>query len=295
MRSLGHFTVTAFLALGMAVWPVTVAAGDGRQAGAPAIVESVTAAVLDPSLRSPLAAQTFQAAAEIADDRKQITTKLGFPLTRGWSGEAGLTATFDHDVAASRPSSLRRLTDSSSLWGAATWVRARTNRRVAPFLGTRAEISRDEFEFYDTALTAHTDSHPAFAVSATAGLLLPRASLAAVTYRWLQAWEVEADSVTCRAQRGGVVCPVDRLFQQPSPQPRRQLEAQWQTHIGDKVGAALFVTHDFTDAAWGMEMPVYFIAKRDSGFTGGLVVSYNGNLERFDVALFVGQVFRFFK
>jgi hypothetical protein len=295
MRSLGHVTVAAVLATAMAVWPVTVSAGDGRQAGAPAIVESVTAAVLDPSLRSPLAAQTFEAAAEVADDRKQVTTKLGFPLARGWSGEAGLAATFDHEVAASRPVSLRRLTDSTSLWGAATWVRPRTHRRVAPFLGTRAEISRDEFDFYDTALTAHRDSHPAYALSATTGLLLPRGSLAAVTYRWLQAWEVEAGSRACRAQRGRVVCPVDRLFQLPSPQPRRQLDAQWQTHIGDKVGAALFVTRDFTDDAWGMEVPVYFIAKRDSGFTGGMVVSYNGNLERFDVALFVGQVFRLFK
>lgn len=295
MRCSGHFTVAAVLAFGTAVCPVAAAADDGRQAGAPAIVESVTAAVLDPSLRSTLAAQTFQAAAEIADDRKQVTAKLGFPVLPGWSGEAGVVATFDHDIASSRPASLRRLTDSSSVWGAAAWMPLRTNRRVAPFIGAKTEFSRDEFDYYDAALTAHTESHVAYAVSATTGLLLPRGSLAAVTYRWLQAWEVEAGSRACRAQRGRVVCPVDRIFQQPSPQPRQQLEGQWQVHLGDKVGAALFVTRDLTDDVWGMEAPVYFIAKRDSGFTGGLVVSYNGNHERFDMALFVGQVFRLFK
>lgn len=295
-RTIGHHTITALLALAPAVMPVSAAANQGGQAPTPRSGESVTAAVLDPSLRSALASQTFEVAAEVADDKKQVAAKIGFPLIPGLSGEAGFIAAFDHDdVAESQPASLRRLTDGSSLWGAATWVPSRANRRAAPFLGTRVEISRDEFAYYDQALASHTDAHPAYAVTATTGVLLPRDALVAVNYRWMQSWHVGGDSRACGPQSGAVVCPVDRIFRVPSPQPRQQLEAQVQAHLGDRIGAGVFVTRDFRDDVWGFEAPVYFIVRRDSGFTGGLVLNYNGYDGRFDVSLFVGQIFRVFK
>lgn len=290
MRCLGLYRITAYLAFALAVMPVQVAAGgQPSQAGTN---ESITAIVLDPSLRSALAVPTFQAAVEVADDRKWATAKLGFRFLPGWTGEAGFAAAFEHDETGSRSSSVRRLTDGSSFWGAATWLPSGTTRRTAPFLGVKAEISRDQFDYYDKALASHSDAHPSYSATAAGGVVLPHGALLAVNYRWVEAWQVDDGSRPCGAQGGAVVCPVDRIFQQPAPQPRQQLEAQVQAHLGEKVGAGVFVTRDFHDDVWGIEAPLYFIARRDSGFTGGLVLNYKGYYDRFDVSLFVGQVFR---
>ena len=91
---------------------------------------------------------------------------------------------------------------------------------------------------------------------------------------------------------------IDPALRSPLATPTVQLAAE----VGDdsnyatgKVGAAAFVTRDFWDNAWGLELPVYCMARPDGGFTGGLVLTYNGTRERFDMSVFVGQVFNLSK
>lgn len=262
--------------------------------------ESVTTTIetmIDPSLRSTLAAPTVQLAAEIKDDIKFATGKVGVAFTRGWTGEFGFNGAFDRDLAADRPSSLRRLTDGSSYWGATTWTRPRASRRVTPLVAARVEASRDGFDYYDRALTRHTDTHASYAITATAGLVIPRDIIVSASYRWSEAWQVDDGFEPCyvAAGSGMTYCAADRLFRRPARQRWQQFEAQAQAHLGDRVGAELFVTRDFRDDAWGLEVPVYFMTKREGGFTGGVVLTYNGATGRADVSAFVGQVFRLFK
>lgn len=280
------------------LWLVVIPAMAGAQpAGAPTPVESVVVALIDPSLRSPLAAPTAEVVAEVADDTKRLTGKVGFTLRPKWSGEVGFTGAFDDDDLSKDTANLRRLTDGSSVWGATTWIQSSGNRRATPLLSTRLEASRAEFDFYDMALSRHTAMHTAYAVTATAGLLLPKEHLVAVSYRWSQSWQVEDQGDSCHfvTERGGVQCPADRLFRAPAAYQRHQLEAQVQARLGNRVGAEVFVTRDFRDDAWGIDVPVYFIARPGGGFTGGLVFTYNGARDAVDLSVFVGQVFTLFK
>jgi hypothetical protein len=282
--------------IGMALAFLPAIAG-AQVAGVSTPGESAPVALIDPSLRSPLAVPTVQLAAEVGDDRKSATGKVGFGLTPQWSGELGFTGAYNQDGPASQPTSLRRLTDGSSIWAATTWTGSQAHRRATPLLSARFEGSRSEFDFYDRGLSRHTDSHMTYAVTATAGLLLPKDALVAVSYRAAEAWQVEDDQESCHvvAERGDVLCPADRLFRAPTAYRRHQFEAQVQTRPGDKVGAGVFVTRDFQDEAWGVDVPVYFVARPDGGFTGGLVFTYNGARDRYDVSVFVGQVFNFSK
>ena len=290
----GTKCVSVHLGLVLACIPV-LAGAQSVAASTPG--ESPIAALIDPALRSPLATPTVQLAAEMGDDSKYATGKVGFAFSSRWTGEVGFTGAFDQDLPAKQVSSLRRLTDGSSFWGAATWTASHAHRRATPMLSARLEASRSGFDFYDRALSHHTDTHASYAMTATAGLRLPKDALVAVSYRTTEAWQVEDKPESCRfvAERGGIVCPADRLFRAPAVYRRNQFEAQLQTRLGDKVGAAAFLTRDFWDDAWGLDLPVYFIARPDGGFTGGLVLTYNGARERFDVSVFVGQVFNLSK
>lgn len=286
--------VSVHLGLLLACIPVLAGA---QTVAAPTPGESPIAALIDPALRSPLATPTVQLAVEVGDDSKYATGKVGFALSPRWTGEVGFTGAFDQDLPAKPVSTSRRLTNGSSLWAAATWTASHARRRVTPMLSARLEASRSGFDFYDRALSPHTDTHAAYAMTATAGLVLPKDALVAVSYRTAEAWQVEDTSESCRfvVDRGGIVCPADRLFRAPAAYRRTQFEAQLQTRLGDQVGAAAFLTRDFGVDAWELDLPVYFIARPDGGFTGGLVLTYNGARERFDVSVFVGQVFNLSK
>ena len=277
--------------------PAIAAAQAAGVASVPADESSTTIidTLIDPSLRSPLAVPTVQMAAEVMDEAKRASGKLGFAIGPGWIGEVGVTGAFDRDFASGRPTSLRRLTNGSSAWGATTWTLA-GHKGATPLLAARLEAGRDAFNYYDMALNRHTDAHASYAVTATAGLILPRDLVIAATYRWSEAWQV-ADGESCHAvaESGMTACPADRLFRRPAAERWQQFEVQAQVHLGDKVGAQVFVTRDARDHAWGVEAPVYFMARRESGFTGGLVLTYNGATGRGDVSAFVGQVFRLSK
>lgn len=264
---------------------------------APAPLTTTVETLLDPSLRSTLAAPSVQVAAEIKDDTKFATGKLGFTIKPAWTGELGFTGAFDHELAAGRPSSLRRLTDDSSIWAAATWIRPRASPGIRPLVSTRVETSREGFDYYDMALARHTDAHTSYAVTATAGLILPRAVLVSASYRWSKGWQVDDGFEPCQgaAATGVTYCAADRLFRRAAPHRWQQFEAQAQAHLGDRIGAELLVTRDLRDHAWGVEVPVYFMTRREGGFTGGLVLTYNGATDRGDMSLFVGRVFRLFK
>ena len=259
--------------------------------------ESPIVALIDPALRSPLATPTVQLTAEVADGSKYATAKVGLAFSPRWTGEVGVTGAFDQELPAQQVSSLRRLTDGSSFWGTATWTASHAKGRATPLLSARMEASRSGFDFYDRALSHHTDTHATYAMTATAGLLLPKDVLVAVSYRTAEAWQVNDEPQSCRfvVERGDVLCPADRLFRAPAAYRRNQFEAQLQARLGAKVGAAVFLTRDFWDDAWGLDLPVYFIARPDGGFTGGLVLTYNGAQERFDLSVFVGQVFNLAK
>lgn len=292
----GHTKRGWHLGILLTVVPAIAAAQAPGVAIAPA--ESSTTIIdtmIEPSLRSPLAVPTVEWSAEVMDETKRATGKLGFAVRPGWIAEFGFTGAFDRDFASGRPTSLRRLTHGSSAWGATTWTLA-GNQRVTPLLATRVEAGRDGFNYYDLALDRHSVAHASYAVTATAGLILPRDLVIAATYRWSEAWQV-ADGESCHAvdESGMTACPSDRLFHRPSPERWQQFEVQAQVHLGDKVGAEVFVTRDRRDRAWGVEVPVYFMARRDGGFTGGLVLTYNGATGRGDVSVFVGQVFRIAK
>jgi hypothetical protein len=286
--------VSVHLGLVLACIPV-LAAAQTVTAATPG--ESPIVALIDPALRSPLASPTVQLAVEVGDGSKYATGKVGLAFSPRWTGEVGFTGAFDQDLPAQQVSSLRRLTDGSSAWGAATWTASHANRRATPMLSARFEASRSGFDFYDRALSHHTDTHAIYAMTATAGLLLPRDALAAVSYRTGEVWQVADEREACRfvAERGDVLCPADSLFRAPASYRRDQFEAQLQARLGDKVGAAVYLTRDFRDEAWGLDLPVYFIARPDGGFTGGLVMTYNGARDRFDVSVFVGQVFNLSK
>ena len=288
------WATTAFL-LGFVLVVAPVAGAQDAAAQLPA--DSLTAAAIDPSMRSPVVVPAVQLAAEIADDQKLATVKVGFPVMPAWTAEVGFTAAFDRDLPARIPASLRRLTAGSSFWGATTWTRAGASRRVAPFLSGRVETGRDAFDYYDMTLARHTDTHASYAMTATAGLVIPRDIVVAASYRWSEAWQVAEEAEPCHvsAETGTTYCSADRLFRKPAPQRWQQFEAQAQAHFGDRLGAEVFVTRDGREGAWGVEVPVYFMARRDGGFTGGLVMTYNGASDRFDVSAFVGQVFRLFK
>ncbi len=262
--------------------------------------ESPTAAIetlFDPSLRSTVSVPTVHLSAEIKEDTKLATAKIGVAVTPGWTAEGGAGFAFDREAADRRPSSLRRLTDGSTVWGAVTWMRPRDRRHPTPLVAARVEAGRDAFSYYDLALARHTDRHARFAVTATAGLILPRDILVAGSYRWSGAWQVADASGPCRvvAETGVPYCAADRLFHRPSPQLWQQFEAQVQMRLGDRIGAEVFVTRDLRDRAWGVEAPVYFMTRRDGGFTGGLVPTYNGATGGAGVSAFVGQAFRLFK
>ncbi len=298
MRTSEHTKRRCQLGILLAFIPALAAA---QTAGAPPAVAPASSSptvesLIDPSLRSPLAAPSVQVAAEIKDDTKFATGKLGFTFKPGWTGELGFTGAFDHELAASRPSSLRRLTDDSSIWAATTWIRPRASRRIGPLVSTRVETSRDGFDYYDLALARHTDTHTSYAVTATAGLILPRAILVSASYRWSHSWQVDDGSEPCRAAAatGVTSCAADRLFRRAAPHRWQQFEAQAQARR-DRIGAELLVTRDLREHAWGVEVPVYFMTRREGGFTGGLVLTYNGATDRVDVSLFVGRVFRLFK
>ena len=282
--------------LGLVLAGLPVLAGAQTVAGS-SPGESSIAALIDPALRSPLATPTIQLAAEVGDDSLYATGKVGFAVAPGWTGEVGFTGAFDQGMAAEQVSSVRRLTEDSLVWGAATWTASHATRRATPILSARLEASRSGFDFYDRALLHHTDTHASYAMTATAGLLLPKDALVAVSYRTAEAWQVADEPESCRfvAEKGDIVCPADRLFRVPAASRRNQFEAQWQTRLGDKVGAAAFLTRDFWADAWGLDLPVYVIARPDGGFTGGLVLTYNGARERFDLSVFVGQVFNLSK
>ena len=290
----GTTCVSVHLGLVLACIPVLAGA---QTVAASTPGESKIVALIDPALRSPLATPTVQLAAEMGADSKYATGKVGVAFSPRWTGEVGITAAFDQDLPVQQASSLRRLTKGSSLWGAATWTASRANRRATPMLSARLAASRSGFDFYDRALSHHTDTHASYATTVTAGLLLPRDALVAVSYRTAEAWQVDNELESCQfvAARGDVLCPVDSLFRAPAAYRRHQFEAQLQTRVGDKVGVAAFLTRDFWDDAWGLDLPVYFIARPDGGFTGGLVLNYNGARERFNVSVFVGQIFNLSK
>lgn len=238
---------------------------------------------------------TIEWAAEVMDEAKRASGKLGFVLRPGWTGEVGFTGAFDRNFASGRPTSLRRLTNGSSAWGATTWTRAGSTR-ATPLLAARVEAGRDAFDYYDMTLDRRSDAHARYAVTATGGLILPRDLVIAATYRWSEAWQIaEGESCHAVADTGLTACPADRLFRRPAAERWQQFEVQAQVHLGDKVGAEVFLTRDGRDHGWGVEVPVYFMAHREGGFTGGLVLTYNGATGRGDVSAFVGQVFRIAK
>lgn len=285
----GHTTPGWLLAL-LTLFPTAAVA----QATALMPKVSLTVDLLtDPSLRSPLATPTAEVVVEVMDGTKVALGKVGVALRSGWTTEAGFASTFDRDFESSRPTSLRRLTNGSSAWGATTLTLARPGWRATPLLAARVETGRDSFTYYDRALARHTDAHPSYAVTATAGLLLPHDLIVAATYRWSGTWQVD-DGGSCHAvaETGMTACPADRLFRRPAAERWQQFEVQAQVRIRDKVGAQVFVTRDARDQAWGVEVPVYFMARREGGFTGGLVLTYNGATGRTDMSAFVGQVFR---
>lgn len=291
----GTKCVSVHLGLVLACIPVLAGA---QTVAASTLGESPIAALIDPALRSPLATPTVQLAAEVGDDSKYATGKVGFAFSPRWTGEVGFTGAFDQDMPAKQVSTvLRRLTDGSSLWGAATWTASQANRRATPMLSARFEASRSGFDFYDRALSHHTDTHASYAMTATAGLLLPKDALVAVSYRTAEAWQVEDEPESCRfvAERGDVLCPADSLFRAPAAYRRNQFEAQLQTRLGDKVGAAAFLTHDLSRRAWGVEAPLYFTTKAGGGFTGGVVLNYHSDAERLQMSVFVGRIFHLHK
>lgn len=292
----GHTTRAWQLAILLALVPAVAAAQAPGVAVAPAESSStIIDTMIDPSLRSPLAVPTVEWAAEVMGEAKRVSGKLGFVLRPGWTGEVGFTGAVDRDFVSGRSTSLRRLTNGSSAWGATTWTLA-GSARATPLLAARVEAGRDAFDYYDLALDRHRDAHASYAVTATAGLILPRDFVVAATYRWSEAWQI-ADGESCHAavETGTTACPADRLFRRPAAERWQQFEVQAQLHLGDKVGAQVFLTRDGRYHAWGVEAPVYFMARREGGFTGGLVLSYNGATGRGDVSAFVGQVFRLSK
>lgn len=289
-------TQCASVHLGLVLACIPVLAG-AQTVAASTPGESPIVALIDPALRSPLATPTVQLAAEVGDDFKYATGKVGIAFSPRWTGEVGFAGVFDQGMSATQVSSVRRPAGGSSVWGAATWTASHATRRATPILSARLEASRSGFDFYDRALSHHTDTHASYAMTATAGLLLPKDALVAVSYRTAKAWQVGDEPDSCRfvAERGDIVCPADRLFRVPAASRRNQFEAQLQTRLGDKAGAAVFLTRDFGADAWGLDLPVYFIARPDGGFTGGLVLTYDGARERLDLSVFVGQVFNLSK
>jgi len=100
-------------------------------------------------------------------------------------------------------------------------------------------------------------------------------------WRWLASRCWPARRLTLRQRLANRPSPRSSTpaLRSPLATPTVQLAAE----VGDdskyatgKVGAAAFVTRDFWDNAWGLELPVYFMARPDGGFTGGLVLTYNG-------------------
>jgi len=87
--------------------------------------KEVESAATDPSLRSAIATPRTEFIAEIAEDKKKATAKMGFDLRPGLTGEVGFTGAFDSKGERSRITSLRELSPGSTGWFALTFKKYR--------------------------------------------------------------------------------------------------------------------------------------------------------------------------
>ena len=98
---------------------------DSRRERTKQRAQEVESAATDPSLRSAIATPKAEFIAEIAEDKKKATAKMGFELRPGLTGEAGFTGAFDNKAGRSRITSLRELSPGSTGWFALTFKKYR--------------------------------------------------------------------------------------------------------------------------------------------------------------------------
>lgn len=107
----------------------TVAQTQGaKTARAQAIADrrvAIDNAATDASLRSSIAVPKFELAAEVAEDKKTATAKVGFAWPSNFTGEFGFSGAFDQKPRRSPLTSLRQLSPGSSAWFALSWKQPR--------------------------------------------------------------------------------------------------------------------------------------------------------------------------
>lgn len=133
-------------------------------------------------------------------------------------------------------------------------------------------------------------------MTGTVGVVTPRDALIALNYRRLENWTAKPKVTLCRTLEGtsATTCS-DAIIGAPTLGRRHQLEAEVRRQWSAKIAAGLYVTRDLELNSWGVEMPVYFIKDPTGGLVGGVVASYRGDEKRFDVSVFLGDLFKIHK
>ncbi len=165
-----------------------------------------------------------------------------------------------------------------------------------PILSVRFEADRTSFNYLDAALAKQTETHAGHAWTATVGLLTAGDTLFALNYADARGWKAKPKTSLCRpvADTDATAC-ADAVLGPPEARIHRQIEGEIKRRLTKSVGGALYVTRDMELDAWGVEVPFYFLKDGNGGWSGGIVASYRSDEKRYDVAVFVGQVFDLFK
>lgn len=168
--------------------------------------------------------------------------------------------------------------------------------------GIDATVGINDFEWVDaTTLLPQKKRHTDWAVAAHIAHYLPGTAITgSVAYQ--RAYKAAEEGTICPPTSTDPADCVQARGAAPTRDKNLLISAGLRHRFvgGDgnllNLAVAPEITYDVVDDIWGIDVPVYVVADKEGGLTGGIRFGYRSDREnKFSVGLFVGTTFGFFQ
>lgn len=160
------------------------------------------------------------------------------------------------------------------------------------FAGGNVALGREKFKYVNVPdLTARTESHNSWSVTATGGVLTEGGILWAAHYTHEVAYQAGDQAQVCSpvGSAGSLQC-ANKVIGAPARDASEIIGGETRKFFGTRFAINPRLNVDLREKTTGVEVPLYFLRNSEGGLTGGVSVGWRSDNKELTVSAFVGQV-----